>query len=227
MANPSKNNQPQTPRGINKKLDLLDQKVDSLYKDIYISRPDNRRNMEKVIDRLDNSLDQLQGTDSSIAGMTEMIKRLNNYGNTNSAKMMSDMYDLFNDQSLLGNLFHNTEIHRFISAQNYTYDTMCKYFPKLQDALEITRDNVLSADSFSKKFLNPKSVKTSATEARIFTSNTEKIEKRYDMSEFLDDTYMRVSKYGEDFVYIVPYTVAFQRMVERGRKRNTSGFHPG
>ena len=154
--------------------------------------------------------------------MTELIKRLDNYGNKNTAKMMSDMYDLFNDQSLLGNLFYNTEVHRFISAQNYTYDMLCKYFPKLQDALEIMRDNVLSADSFSKKFLNPKSVKTSADEARRFAANADKIEKRYDMSEFLDNVYMHTSKYGESFVYVVPYDVAFKRMVERGRKRSSS-----
>ena len=29
---------------IDKKLDLLDQKLDGLYKDIYISRPDNKDN---------------------------------------------------------------------------------------------------------------------------------------------------------------------------------------
>ena len=59
-------------RAITKKLDLLDTKLDSLYKSIYISRPDNKNNMETIINQLDTSIDKLQSNELSVSGMSEV-----------------------------------------------------------------------------------------------------------------------------------------------------------
>ena len=58
-------------RTLNHELDLLSQKMDSLYKDIYISRPDNKENLDKIIDNIDDVLDKLQGSDSVILAADE------------------------------------------------------------------------------------------------------------------------------------------------------------
>lgn len=204
---------------INKKLDLLDQKIDGLYKDIYISRPDNKENLDKIIDNLDDTLDKLQGYDTTASGMSELLRRIDKNTSSNTAKMIQSVQDLFEDQNLVGNLIVNDTVHNYIAGQNYNYDLICKYLPKLQDALEIKRDNVLCSDNFSKNFLNPKSKKSSKEEVAKFNINNDRIELEYDLSEFLDKTYMNTSKYGEDFIYIVPYTTAFARMFKRSNYR--------
>ena len=48
------------PRSISSKLDLLDDKLDGLYKSVYISRPDNKNNMNDIINRLDDSIYKIQ-----------------------------------------------------------------------------------------------------------------------------------------------------------------------
>ena len=207
---------------IDKKLDLLDQKLDGLYKDIYISRPDNKQNLDAMIDNLDAVIDQLQGSDTTVSGMSELLRRVDKVGESNTNKMIKSVQELFEDQTVLGALMMNDSIHNYIAGQNRNYDLICKYLPKLEDALEIKRDNVLCSDNFSKSFLNPKSEKSSKEEISKFNSNVERIEEEYDISEFLDDTYMNTSKYGEDFIYIVPYDVAFARLFRKSNYRINS-----
>ena len=210
------------PRSISSKLDLLDNKLDGLYKSVYISRPDNKNNMNDIITRLDNSIDKLQSNELNVSGMSELLRRLDKSNkNSNTEQLMAQMQDLVSDGNIFNNIYNNQEFHKYILAQNYNYDMLCRFVPKLIDALELKRDNVLCADNFSKKFLNPVSVKTAKDEVQIFTNNCKKLERKYDLEEFYSDTYMNVSKYGEDFLYIVPYRVAFERLLKRQNYRRT------
>jgi hypothetical protein len=207
---------------INKDLDLLDRKMDGLYKDIYISRPDNKDNLDDILDNLDSTLDKLQGMDSSAAGMTELLKRVDGVDKNNSKDLMNSVQEMFNDQNLIGSMFKNEDIHKFIAAENNTYDMICKYLPKLQAALEIRRDNVLCSDNFSKDYINPLSGKSAKDESQKFDNNVDRIEREYDINEFFEKTYMNTSKYGEDFIYVVPYNTAFERLFKKSARRLNS-----
>lgn len=209
-------------RKINRKLDLLDQKMDGLYKNIYITRPDNRKNLDDILNQLDDAIDAIQQDNVNISGMSELMRRLDNTSGSNVDRLMNSVGELFNDQNLINTLFANDEIHKYIASQNYQYDMICRYLPKLLDALEIKRDNVLSADNFSKEFINPKSSRTNKIELEKFSSNTKKIEREYEISKFLEKSYMNTSKYGEDFVYVVPYHVAFERIIRRTNYRKNN-----
>ena len=202
-------------KAIDKKLDLLNSKMDSLYKDIYTTRPDNRFNLDNIINSLDDTIDRLQGSDGSVSGMTELLRRVEKDSTSNTAKMMNSVKSLFEDETLMGSLLINQDMHNYIAGQNYNYDLICKYLPKLQDALEIKRDNVLCSDNLNKNFLNPRSYRSSKEELEKFNVNIKRIEEEYDISEFLDKTYMNTSKYGEDFIYVVPYTEAFKRLIRK------------
>jgi hypothetical protein len=158
-----------------------------------------------------------------VAGMSELIRRIDKKQNTSTSQLMDSVTDLFTDQNLIGVLASNDTIHRYLAAENYTYDLICKYLPKLKLALEIKRDNVLCSDNFSKEFINPQSNKSAKNEAQKFAVNAKKLERKYQFSDFLDKTYMNVSKYGEDFIYIVPYTIAFKRIIKQTNRRAMTG----
>lgn len=213
-----------TPRKIINKIDILNKKVDSLYRDIYVSRSDNLQNLNNIIDDLDDAIDRLQSTNmNDVSGMSQLLMRLDQDNENNVMKLRKNVEELFNDQNLISSLFANEDIHKYIAAENYQYDMICKYLPKLQDALDILADNTLCADNFSKSFLNPKSSKSSKQQITKFSNNSKKLEKEYDISTFLEKTYNNTSKYGEDFIYVVPYTLAFQRLLRRANyNRNNS-----
>ena len=210
------------PKKISNKLDILDQKIDGLYKDIYISRPDNMHNLDDILSKLDSNIDRLQNNELSVAGMSELLRRIENKNGNNTKNLINSVEDLFNDQSLINTLFVNEDIHKYIAGQNYQYDLICKYIPRLLDALEIKRDNVLCSDNFSKKFINPKSVKSNKAEMETFAANAKKLDRKYKLSSFFETTYMNTSKYGEDFIYIVPYDLAFKRLIKRANYRRNS-----
>lgn len=209
------NEQGSGTRRINKKLDLLDQKMNGLYKDIYITRPDNKQNMNSIVDKLDQAIDRLQGSDTSVSGLSELLRRIDKTSTPNTYNYMKSVEELFGNQNLIDSLFANEDIHKYISSQNFQFDLICRYIPKLLDALEIKKDNVLCSDNFSKEFVNPKSVHSSKKESKIFSANTKRLENKYNISSFFEKTYMNCSKYGEDFIYIVPYNVAFERLIKR------------
>nr|DAY68573.1 MAG TPA: Portal protein [Caudoviricetes sp.] len=204
-------------RKINKKIDQLDKKMDSLYSDIYLSRPDNRHNMEAIIDKIDTSFDRLQDSNISVSGMSELLRRIEQKSDGSSAsfnQITQGISEIFGNEVLLNSLFQNEEIHRYISAQNYQYDMICKYLPKLEDALSIKKDNVLCSDNFSKNYINPKNAKSNKHDAETFSSNVKRLENKYELDKFFEKTYMNVSKYGEEFIYVVPYKTAFENFLK-------------
>ena len=200
-------------RKITKKLDLLDQKINGLYRDVYVSRPDNKENLDKILTRLDDAINRIQNDKINVSGISELLRRVEQQDGATVKNLMDSVGELFSDQNLVNSLFANQDVHKYISAQNYQFDMICRYLPKLVDALEIKRDNVLSSDNFSKEFINPKSSRTNKMELERFSSNTTKLEKIYDINRFVDKLYLDTSKYGEQFVYVVPYNIAFQRVI--------------
>lgn len=230
-ASSSESKQIGMTRKISKKIDILDKKMDSLYSDIYISRPDNRQNLDSLVNDLDTALDKLYDPENDISGMSELLRRIEQ--RNGSSPQMDQLYngleEIFNDRGLINSLFENEELHRYIAGQNYQYDMICHYLPKLEDALDIKKDNVLSSDNFSKQFINPESSKSSKEEISKFVSNSDRLETEYSISAFLEKTYQNASKYGEDFIYIVPYKQAFEKFLEKRRLRSNgnSKFHLG
>lgn len=216
---------PRSNRKINNSIDSLEKKMDSMYRDLYVTRTDNRDNLNTMINSIDSYIDDLQSSDEDIGSMTELIRRISGKSGNKSNDLINSVEDLFNDNAVIESLFANTEVHRFISAQNYQYDMLCKYIPKIQEALEIKRDNILSSDNFDKKFLNPKSPKSSKEEVVKFSANCKRIEKEYDIENFFEKTYMNMSKYGEDFIYVAPYSVALRRAAKRASKLKSAGYN--
>ena len=82
-------------------------------------------------------------------------------------------------------------------------DTVLKYCPKLAEALEVRKDNVLSADHFSKNFIDV-SDDMNVQDDVVFMKRCTDIKDIYDLSEKVEDWYIKAATYGEVFVYIVP-----------------------
>ena len=95
--------------------------------------------------------------------------------------------------------------------------------PKLQAALDIKRDAVLCSDSYTKEFLNvrPRYENPTSSANAAISSNIEEMIKKYDLSNRAEKWYENTSKYGEQFVYCVPYSSAFQELLKR---KNNTGY---
>ena len=88
--------------------------------------------------------------------------------------------------------------------------------PKLQEALNTLRDNVLSADSFSKDFLTLNNeLADNSNNNDQFSTNIKELKKTYKLNKLITEIYDDTSKYGETFIYCVPYDKAIQTLMDR------------
>ena len=72
--------------------------------------------------------------------------------------------DIMSNQALMNTMMADPEINRYIRAKDLQIDMILKYMPKLKEALNIKKDNVLSSDNFNKTFLNPTTKESTTVE---------------------------------------------------------------
>ena len=92
-------------------------------------------------------------------------------------------------------------------------DTVCKFMPKLEEALDVRKDNVISSDHFNKDFLNI-IASSNIAKSEEFSKNIDFLKKQYKLNELFSDTYDEAAKYGEKFLYIIPYSEAVSKLLE-------------
>ena len=90
--------------------------------------------------------------------------------------------------------------------------------PQLETALEVKKDNVLAADYFNKDFIHCTSEKK--IDDVEFTLRIKKLKEKYDLLTKFENYAYNASKYGEEFVYIVPYKRALAKLMNSDSMKN-------
>src|SRR5574344_878164 len=210
---------------IDKRLDNMQSNMDQLYQSTYNSRMDDKRDMEGIVDSIDNTMDSIISkiNNKKVTDISSLYLRIQNKETGTQTDLSKSLDSLFDDNHNLLDSINVDTIRKSIQAEDYEYDLICRYMPKLLDALEIKKDNVLSADNFTKDFINVVTDKSNKDSIKQFDDRIDSIKKRYKVQDFFEKTYMNTSKYGEDFIYHVPYKTAFDRLLKRKRSMQSSG----
>ena len=208
-------------RGINKKIDNLNTTVDNLYNTVYSTRVDNQNDLDRITDDIDSNLNDLLSSvnDQNISNISNLIIRLQKKNGSSVDNLNKELEALVSDKNIIDTV--NLEnVQKYIQAENYQYDLILKYVPKLLEALEIMKDNVLSSDNYTKDFINVMGNKTNDQATNIFNSRAKNLMENYDIQELFEDMYMKTAKYGEYFLYQVPYKIALKRLMDRRNAPN-------
>lgn len=208
-------------RGINKKIDNLNTTVDNLYNTVYSTRVDNQNDLDRITDDIDSNLNDLLSSvnDQNISNISNLIIRLQKKNGSSVDNLNKELESLVSDKNIIDTV--NLEnVQKYIQAENYQYDLILKYVPKLLEALEIMKDNVLSSDNYTKDFINVMGNKTNDQATNIFNSRAKNLMEKYDIQELFEDMYMKTAKYGEYFLYQVPYKIALKRLMDRRNAPN-------
>ena len=220
---------------INDSLDLLNRQVSDLYTTTYSTTTTSDDLRSQLSDKLDDAIKKSTEEDSDIQNLSNtskiIMKLMKPEANTASAKLNrsfgkgtgDDISALFQDSSIQASLMDTYAKTKWITELDNEFDLICKYMPKLQVALDIKRDAVLCSDSYTKEFLNvrPKYENPTSSKNAAITANIDEMIKKYDLSNRAEKWYENTSKYGEQFVYCVPYSSAFQELLKR---KNNTGY---
>lgn len=216
----------QQPRmGVLRKLaSLVQGNMDSMYRSTYYADPNNKDQLQAIKTDITASIKDIMNTNSDNIGepnISRLYERLL-LKSQNDPGTIEEFERIFGDNEFINSLASSYLDNRWVKAIDTEIDEVMRYMPKLQEALSTIRDNVLSSDSFSKDYLNLESKLSPTRETEEqFARNINDMKDRYNMLKLTSDIYERTAKYGETFVYCVPYTKAITRLMQR--KNSTSG----
>lgn len=199
-------------------LDFISTGMKSMYRDTYQNQRTNNDDIDKIKDDISKSMSRMinrDGDPSNASNITRLYSRMKLKGTEvgTNGQIVESIMDVFNDKSITDQILSSYTDNKYILDYDTEIDTVCKYMPRLDEALDAKKDNVLSADHFSKDYLTVKNTMDSDKES-VFNKRVEDIMEDYKIADLFEDLYDCVSKYGETFVYIVPYKTAFKELLQ-------------
>jgi len=203
---------------IKRLANLIQGNNDALYKTTYYSDPTNRQQLQALKTDITNTIKDIMTNSTDNTGQPNISKLYERLllGFQNDKSTVDDFERIFSDNDFVNNLTASYLDNRWVRAVDMEIDEILKYMPKLQEALDTITDNVLSADSFSKDFLNIKNTLSNGdTTTEQFDKNVEDLKKDYKLLKLIKEIYEDTSKYGECFIYCVPYDKAIQKLLNK------------
>lgn len=197
--------------------------IDDLYKNTYFTNNDNSKYIDSIKRKMDDDLEGLIDKAKAQNGGTNMADLYARTLARNDTDSLNEIRSALEDETVLADIMDIYSQNALVRDLDREIDTVCKYMPKLDEALDIKKDNVLSADHF-----NDDAVRISIENvagAGITNANNNKSEadgsdlelfaRKYDLEAFRNELYSKTAKYGEQFVYIVPYKRALEKLIAR------------
>lgn len=191
--------------------------MDALYRSTYMSTPQQSQDLEDLNDRINAGIDRIVNRNIETIGMpsvSNLYARIaGNGGGSRDNQVVNELEKMFDNGMMTDDLYGMFMSNRYLKELDNEIDTVCKYMPKLEEALAVQKDCVLSADHFSKDFLNIVYPGSAGVEASTFAERIKDLKIKYELAKLVDEIYEDTSKYGEKFIYRIPYNIAIGRLL--------------
>lgn len=213
----AKNNPKMNYSQMDKYVSDVDKKMDDLYRLTYASSKANKKDVLNITGDIEDTIKQIIQRNSStdVSNLTRLYSRLKLKQEMNNKKTIDSITDFFNDTNVTNGLLQDYMSNKWIKELDDEIDIVCKYMPKLEEALDILKFATLSSDSYSKDFINVSTLNYNEEEKSVFVNKFENLKIKYNLTEKVSDYYDKMSKYGERFVYVVPYSKEIKRLLDK------------
>lgn len=215
-------------KDIQSMMDTLDKTKRSLYSDIYYDTDTTNREIRMLRNNLDASLQKISNVNLSNTGLAN-ISQLYTKTLSSNQRRNQDLIDSIN--STLGNATNMDRVmgvymeNTWIRDIDRDIDMVCKYLPKLEQALAIQREHVFAADSFS---ANPAIIQLKNNpDDEAGDENIQHMIRVHNLYEKMDQWYDEIDKRGEVFVYCVPFNKAIKALLDAKSKSVLGGVELG
>ena len=212
----------------NKKLATRTQKnIDNLYKTTWYTDNKDKQYIDNIRDQMNKSLNglidraKIRNGDSNISELYSRTlaqgdKSLSVMKEITDSAMLSDILDLYSNNTIIRDM--DREI-----------DVVLKYVPRLNQGLKLIKQAVLASDHMDKEstkieVINAIKDPNQANDSTSTETSEDKLKackKKYEWKKFEEELYEKTAKYGEQYVYILPYKKALERVMKN--KESHSG----
>lgn len=203
-------------KNIVSQLKILRDRMNSVYRDTYSTEPNRQQNLDALTDDIETAVSNIMNRSSNdISGISKMYTKIKLDKVVSDKKYTDSIVGYFENNEVVNQLITTYMDNRWIKELDMEIDTVCKYMPKLEDALDAIKDAVLSADNFEKEFVSFESPEASPSEISKFSKKMSLIKEAYNAEDAIERWYCNTSKYGETFIYNVPYSKAVKVLLDR------------
>lgn len=207
----------------NKKIaGSIQSNIDDLYKNTYFTNNDNSKYIDSIKRKMDDDLEGLIDKAKAQNGGTNMADLYARTLARNDTDSLNEIRSALEDETVLADIMDIYSQNALVRDLDREIDTVCKYMPKLDEALDIKKDNVLSADHFNDDAVRISienvagaGITNNNNKSEADGSDLELFARKYDLEAFRNELYSKTAKYGEQFVYIVPYKRALEKLIAR------------
>ena len=191
--------------------------MNSLYTTTYFSTPRARDDVKNIAQDINDTIDGIVSRNMDTIGLPSVSvlysRIFNKSGALGQSSLTNGISSMFEDPMMMDDLYATFMSNRFLKELDEEIDTVCKYMPELEEALNTKKDAVLSADHFSKDFLNIKFPTDISGFNTLFAQRAKDIKKKYKLQKLVEEIYEDTAKYGEKFIYCVPYSAAITKLL--------------
>lgn len=205
----------------------VEDNMQQLYSDTYLSSRDGLDSMGSIADKMEDNISKIihRNNQYDISNISKLYSRLMRQSSSSSKdkseqQLANELEELFGGSNFVDAIMGSYLSNKWIDNLDREIDAIIKYVPNMKEALEVLKDAVLSADSTSKDFIFPKVQASDDTELRIITDKISRMERKYDLPRKVEDWYDGASRYGESFVYRVPYSKAIEKLLQQKTQSN-------
>lgn len=217
MARYKNNSDIQNSKQMQRYIDNIDQKMQDMYSTVYSTPRSNLDILNKKMQDTEDLARQIIQRNPSVevSNITSLFSRIQLRKTLNDNKTSKQLIDAFSDDRITNGLLQDYMQNKWIVDLDNEIDLVCRYLPKLEQALEILKYATLTSDNYSKDFINVQTMDYNKEEMSIFTSKFEALKKKYELVDKVSSYYDDMSHYGEKWVYDVPYSKEVQRLLQR------------
>lgn len=234
MAKPEKNKLPRASKQLKTLAGSIQATTDDIYSSTYSLSKSNKYDLESLRSGIDKSLDNIMQYNRNLDGRPNVSAVYSRMLNTSDKKRdimtvngqkvkPEDFATIFEDQALMDQAAELYAVNTYIKRYDEEIDLICKYMPKLEEAIEVKKDTVLFADQFNKDYLNVTAKASLAYSDAALSSEIDLLKGKYDLLNLCENTVYRAWKYGEEFLYIVPYRKAIKKIMDRRAANQSKG----
>lgn len=207
---------------INQGLASLRRQMTGIYKDTYSTNPTVKADLERIStdieDRINSAL--VRNNASDVASISRLYAAAK-LKNTGDGKMADSIEGFFTDPIMTQQLTDSYLQNKWIRELDEEIDVVCKYMPKLMECVNCIKDSILTADNFEKDYLTFTTKDLSTSDLPAFNTKIDTINKKYKIDDRTDKWVLHTVKYGEQFVYRVPYKKALAILLNNKSKYPT------
>lgn len=200
--------------------DRIQSMIDNVYADSNYTSTNPKKALTTLKTNIDTSINNIIDKNVSINGsnLSRLYSRVKMKENIHDKKLAEKINEIFSDDALMDSVLSTYMDNKYIKELDDEIDIVCKYYPKLEEAIEAKIEMILSADDFTKIFANIRNISDLSEKNEEFSNRIRKLRDMFKLAENFELTTYNMCKYGEDFIYSPPYSDELSKILAKQKK---------